>query len=127
MLYESLLLAAILFVGTALFIMLFGNALENPKRILLQLFLWSLAGIYFVWCWKQSGQTLAMQTWHLRLVDHAGETLSLKLAALRYVLATAGLVFFGAGYIWAMFDREHLFLHDRLLGSKLLLAKDNKR
>ena len=28
-------------------------------------------GIYFVWFWSR-GQTLAMKTWHIRLVDAQG-------------------------------------------------------
>jgi hypothetical protein len=51
-----------------------------------------------------------------------GELLRLNRAILRYVLATAGLMFFGAGFIWALFDREGLYLHDRLIGSRLRLT-----
>jgi uncharacterized RDD family membrane protein YckC len=66
-----------------------------------------------------------MKTWRIKLESMNGELLSVNRAILRYVLATAGLMFFGAGFLWALFDREGLYLHDRLIGSRLrLIAKD---
>ena len=31
---------------------------------------------YFVWCWSHGGQTLAMKTWRLQLVNKDGSALS---------------------------------------------------
>ncbi|MEY3411172.1 MAG: hypothetical protein RL593_748, partial [Pseudomonadota bacterium] len=78
-------------------------------------------GMYFVFSWVRTGQTLAMKTWRIKLESMNGELLRLNRAILRYLLATAGLMFFGAGFIWALFDREGLYLHDRLIGSRLHL------
>lgn len=122
LLYESLLLAAILFVATFVFLSLFGSATEQPKRYFLQLYLWLIAAGYFFSCWLRGGQTLAMRTWDIRLVDRTGATISLQQAIKRYLLATVGLMFFGAGFLWALFDREALFLHDRLTGCQLVNA-----
>jgi uncharacterized RDD family membrane protein YckC len=44
-------------------------------------------GAYFVFFWSRTGQTLAMLTWRLRLVTHAGAPLSRRRAALRYLLS----------------------------------------
>jgi len=123
MLYDALVLLALLFAATFIFLMLFGNATEPPLRYVFQLYLWLAAGGYFLWCWHRGGQTLAMQTWRLQLTDRAGMPLSLMAAAWRYVLASLGLAFFGAGFIWAIFDREGLFLHDRLAGTRLTLVE----
>ncbi len=120
MLYESLLLIAIFAFGTLIFIKFFGDATLSPKRYFLQFFLWSLGGVYFIWCWLKSGQTLAMKSWKIQLVDYNGNNLTLPHCIKRYVLASLGLIFFGCGYIWALFDREGLFLHDRLTGSKVI-------
>jgi len=38
----------------------------------------------------------------------------------RYVIASFGLMFFGLGFIWAIFDRQGLYLHDRLTGGRLV-------
>lgn len=80
-------------------------------------------GAYFVWCWRRGGQTLAMQTWHLRLQDaiHGGR-IPRSRAWLRYSLCWPSLLFFGVGIFWVYFDRDGQFLHDRLAGTRVAVA-----
>jgi len=118
--YEALVLSAVLFIATFLFVVLFGEATHPPLRYILQLYLWVVAGLYLCWCWSY-GRTLAMQAWELRLVKANGGLLTFGLALQRYLLATAGLVFGGIGFWWALLDREHRFLHDRLIGTRLIM------
>lgn len=118
--YEILVLVALWLAGTALYVSVAGDATQGYKRVGLQLFLWVLAGAYFVWCWCRSGQTLAMLAWRLQLVNQQKQTLSLPQACLRYALASASLLAFGAGYWWALFDKDRLYLHDRLLKTHLI-------
>lgn len=118
LLYDSLLLIAIWLLATLLFIAVFGDATLAPKHYFLQLYLWLVAAVYFVWSWQHGGQTLAMQTWRLRIVDRSGKLISRKQAIARYIFAS---IFFGVGFLWALFDREGLYLHDRLAGSRLIL------
>ncbi len=120
MLYESMLVIAILALATFLFRLGFGDATEGMKRHVLQLYLWLTTAIYFIWCWLRGGQTLAMQTWRIRLLHISGQPLSLSLAVERYVLASIGLMFFAAGFLWAFFDRDGQFLHDRLTGCRIV-------
>jgi uncharacterized RDD family membrane protein YckC len=118
--YELVLLTAIWFLCTWIFIRFFGVADNHIKRFGLQFFLWVVAGVYFVWCWQKSGQTLATQTWKIKLVNAQGNTLTIKQALQRYVLASASLLVFGLGFLWALFDKQHFFLHDRLLKTRLV-------
>jgi uncharacterized RDD family membrane protein YckC len=53
----------------------------------LQWVLFVVIGIYFVVFWSRTGQTLAMQTWHLRLVTASGQRVSQGRALCRYLLA----------------------------------------
>jgi len=53
----------------------------------LQAFLFVVLGLYFVWFWSRGGQTLAMQTWHIRLVTQDGQPVSRGRALCRYLLA----------------------------------------
>lgn len=118
--YELLLLIAIWLIAAGLFIALFGDATVGIKRFLLQLFLWTMTGVYFVWCWKKSGQTLAMKTWKIQLVSRGGQPLTYQQLILRYTFASLGLLAAGAGFLWMIFDREDLFLHDRLTGCRIV-------
>lgn len=120
LLYELLTVIAIVFVSAGLFLWIAGDATHGAKRMLLQIFLWLTVGAYFVWCWRKSGRTLAMQAWKFKLIGDDKQLLSFKIAALRYVLATLGMVLFGLGFLWAIVDRQHLFLHDRLLKSRIV-------
>lgn len=121
LLYESLLLFAVAFLGTWLFQFAAGTAVIAGWRMhLLQLFLLALFAAYFLWCWLRGGQTLAMKTWRIRLVAKNGHgRLSPKAALLRFLYALL-LVPTTIGLLWALVDRDRQFLHDRLAGSLLI-------
>jgi uncharacterized RDD family membrane protein YckC len=54
------------------------------------------------------------------LVNQQNATLSTQQALIRYALASASLLACGAGFIWTFFDKEGLFLHDRLLKTRFI-------
>jgi uncharacterized RDD family membrane protein YckC len=118
--YEGLVLGAVLALGATPFIALTHGVEHSVARAFLQLYLIALAGAYFVCQWRRGGQTLPMKTWRLRLVSRNGGTLSLRQAVQRYCLALVGLLALGAGFAWAVVDRDHQFLHDRLAGTRIV-------
>ena len=118
--YELILLIAIWLIVAGIFVTIFGDAMHGFKRFALQSLLWSVTGAYFVRCWKQAGQTLAMKTWRLKVVSRSGLALTYPQLWLRYALASVGLIAVGAGFFWMLFDREGLCLHDRLTGCKVI-------
>lgn len=120
LIYESLLLLAILFIASFIFHLIFRDTHTAYFRSLFQLYLLVIMGYYFVWYWTHGGQTLAMQTWKMRLVAVDGSGLTKKQAITRYLLALIGIFLFGSGIIWALFDRDHQFLHDRLAGTRII-------
>ena len=115
------------------------NAMDN--RHALQAFLFVIFGIYFVWLWAK-GQTLAMKTWNIRVVDRAGKPITQSRALLRYVLswlwflpglaavapfelsaAESLLILTGWVLVWATLSRFHpekQFWHDVLAGTRLV-------
>ncbi len=118
--YEALLLLAVLWLAGLLF-SLIGLELRLPHpRLAYQLYLVLVAGGYFVWQWVRGGQTLPMKTWRLRLVARDGGSLTWRQAWLRYLAALVGLAVLGLGFVWALFDRDRLFLHDRIAGTRLV-------
>ena len=76
----------------------------------LQVFLLVVLAFYFVYFWSLSGQTLAMQTWHIRLVTLQGAPVTRLRALCRFVLAWLWFVpalatvhFSGLTGAWATF------------------------
>ena len=123
-LYDLLLLAALVMVATFPFLAFFGlDSSHGWRRHLLQLWVLTVAGAYFVWFWSRGGQTLPMKTWNLRVVRHDGAPLGAGRALHRYLLAALGLFAAGLGFVWALFDRDRQFLHDRLAGTALVDAR----
>ncbi|MDT3707834.1 MAG: RDD family protein [Thiobacillus sp.] len=120
MVYESLLVAAVLFVASLPFLYLVGNAQTGWQRHLFQAYILGVLFAYFSTFWLRSGQTLAMKTWRIRLVTDDGSRLTLKQAGLRFVLALLGLLLVGIGFAWALIDRDGQFLHDRIAGTRLV-------
>lgn len=124
MLYESLLLLAYLCVVLLLphaLIAFFTHFLATP--LLLQTHVFVALLLYFVGFWRHGQQTLAMKTWHIRLVSRSGRPLSTGQALCRYLLCWPSLGLAGIGVVWALFDQNGQFLHDRLAGTQLILSK----
>ena len=141
-LYEGMLLFALVFVSGWLFSTL-GQMHDSldARRPLLQGFLFVVFGIYFTWFWAR-GQTLAMKTWNVRVVDRAGRPITQRRALLRYlcswlwflppviVLAPLKLrggeiavLVMGWVAVWAVLSRFHplrQFWHDELAGTRLI-------
>jgi len=140
-LYEGLLLFGVVFIAGYLFGTLTQtrNAMDN--RLALQAFLFCVLAVYFVWFWTR-GQTLAMKTWRIRVVDIRGRALTQQRALLRYLLVwiwcgpplftaylqswglagTSG-VFFVWVAVWAALSHLHpkkQFWHDELAGTRLV-------
>ena len=115
------------------------NAMDN--RHALQAFLFVVFAIYFVWLWSK-GQTLAMKTWDIRVVDRAGQPLTQARALLRYLLSwlwflpplaaiapfnlpgpESVVLVLGWVAFWALLSRFHpeqQFWHDALAGTRLV-------
>ncbi|HUL97354.1 MAG TPA: RDD family protein [Usitatibacter sp.] len=121
-LYEALIVVAIVIVADLPFTILFGDLTLGWHRYALQAWNVAVVGAYFVLAWTRSGQTLPMKTWRLRVVRWDGAPVGAARAAHRYLLAVLGLAALGAGFAWALFDRDRQFLHDRLAGTAIVDA-----
>jgi len=139
--YEGLLTASIALATGFLFSILAQVSNMPHNRHALQAFVFVVLGIYFGWCWSR-GQTLAMKTWRIHIVDRTGRPPSQARALLRYglcwiwwapPLALAALVELSALQIaaaavvwialWALASRLHpqrQFWHDAWAGTRLI-------
>jgi len=144
MMYEGVLLFAVVFLASYLFDTLTQSRHALSLRHGRQAVLFVAIGVYFVLCWRLGGQTLAMKTWHIRLSNADGTppgglrliaryALSwlLPLAGAGAIAATADALAWPSVYmlivaapflnfVWTWLDRDAVFLHDRLLGTRLI-------
>lgn len=123
LLYESLLLLGVLALTFLVPYLIAGTVWQvAPAGWFAWLHIYLVLGLYFTWYWRRNGQTLAMQTWRLRLVRAGdGRPPSPALGWLRYTLAWPSVLCFGLGLAWALVDRDRQFLHDRLAGTRIVL------
>jgi uncharacterized RDD family membrane protein YckC len=127
-LYDLLLCVALVLIATFPWLAIFGDSIHGWRRHALQLWVLLVVGAYFVWFWTQGGQTLAMKTWHVRLVRaRDGGRVGVWQGAHRFLLAVLGTLAAGLGFWWAFLDRDGQFLHDRLAGTALANAPRPKK
>ncbi len=79
--------------------------------------------MYFCWHWIKGRQTLGMRSWYIYVVNESNTALNWKQASLRFAAASISLVILGLGFVWALFDKQKLALHDRLSKTKLITHK----
>ncbi len=123
-LYDSLLLAALVFIATAVITLPLGNP-TGLWLLLFQIFLFEIIPlVFFCWFWTSGGQTLGMRAWRLKLVSMEGLPVDWRHALKRHFAAILSLLVFGLGFVWAVFDSDKLAWHDRLSGTRLILIKN---
>ncbi len=146
--YEGMLLFGVVFITGYLFSTLSQTRHALDNRHVQQAFLFLVLGIYFTWFWSK-GQTLAMKTWNIRVVDAQGLPLSQSRALARYVLSwlwflppllltgllgitglEAVVLVLGWVLVWALLSRFHAlgqFVHDALAGTRLVSSEPLSR
>jgi len=81
--------------------------------------LWVLG--FYIWFWRNGGQTLGMRAWRLRIMPLAGERLSYQQIVLRLIFSLGGL-----GTLLVLLDFKHKqSLQDRIAKTQVLaLSKE---
>ena len=140
-LYEGMLLFGVVFISGYLFGTLSQTKHALHNRHGLQAFLFLVFAIYFTWLWSK-GQTLAMKTWHIRVLDASGKPLTQARAFWRYLLSwvwilppmvitapfqlpapEVAVLVVGWVLIWAVLSRFHSsgqYWHDVWAGTQLV-------
>ena len=89
-LYEGVLLFGVTFATGLVFAVATHQDSGMKMRSGLIAVEFAVVGVYFIGLWVRSGQTLAMKTWHLRLLVADGRPVSPRRALARYL----------ASYVW---------------------------
>ncbi len=125
--YDSLLVAALLFLATVPFIAVRGGEpVESGDNFLYRLVLGGVVYAFFVGFWSRSGRTLGMQSWGLQLETVTGEVPSVAMASLRLLAASLSWAALGLGFLWQLWDPEKLTWHDRLSNTRLIYYPKKK-
>ena len=144
--YEGVLLFGVVMAAGLLYSLLTEQRHALAGLHGMQLAIFGVLALYFGWFWSHGGQTVAMKTWHIKVVDRGGQPVGPWRALLRYLLSwlwflpalaltyTAGWKSGGAvamalmlGVIayaslsWLLPQRQ--YLHDRLAGTQLVVSK----
>jgi uncharacterized RDD family membrane protein YckC len=122
-LYDGLLLTALLFVATAIITLPLGYP-SGFMLFVFQLFIFEIIPlIFFTGFWIRGGQTLGMRAWRLKLVRMDGQAIGWGDALKRHLAALLSLLVFGLGFVWILVDPQKLAWHDRLSKTRLLLIE----
>ncbi|HJV62934.1 MAG TPA: RDD family protein [Albitalea sp.] len=147
-LYEGVLLFGVVMVTGLVYAGLTQQRSESVGRSGLMAVLFIVLGLYFVWFWSHGGQTVAMKTWHIQLVDSRGQPVGAWRALARYLLAwlwflpalavasasgihggaIIGVLLAGIA-VYAAISRMHpsrQFLHDVLCGTRLVTRRPTR-
>jgi len=116
LIYELFALIPLWMVAGFFFIFLFDGVFGKYQRLIFQIYLWLISGVYLTYCWTTSGQTLAMRAWNLKIISSRGQ-LTKKLAWARYFFATISALMGALGFIWALTNKKNVYLHDQILNN----------
>lgn len=147
--YDGLLLVAVLFFTLALVMGLFllvapdsftvnPNLLENPKliqftdfgrlvgSIVFSVHCLIVSFFFYGWFWTHGGQTLGMRAWNLYLIKPDGKFIDWKIAAKRYCAALFSWAFLGLGFTWILLNKRKLAWHDILTNTQIIYSVPKK-
>ena len=119
-LYDCLLVAALLFLATVPFIAVRGGEpVEIGDNTIYRIVLVLVVYGFFVGFWTRSGRTLGMQSWGLQLETMDGRLPSFGQVTVRFFAAILSWAPAGLGFLWQLWDKDKLTWHDRLSGTRI--------
>lgn len=96
-----------------------------PKPVLLIYMIVVIAGFY-VYFWRKSGQTLAMQAWRIRVDSITGGRPTWKQCFVRAAIGFISLLCGGMGYWWIWIDKQGASWHDRASNTRIVVLPKKK-
>ena len=120
MVYDALLVFALLFLATTPFIAIRGGESVEPGDYLYSVLMLAVIYVFFVGFWTRPGRTLGMQSWGLQLESNDGGRATIGQATVRFFAAIASWAPLGLGFWWQLWDRERLTWHDRISGTRIV-------
>lgn len=115
MLYDFLLLVALLFAATALLLPFnSGTAATGSQLWFYRIYLLSISFLFYGWFWTHGGQTLGLRAWKIKVLTLDKQVISWPQAGLRFVFAVLSWMALGCGFLWILIDKNKRSWHDHL-------------
>jgi uncharacterized RDD family membrane protein YckC len=118
-LYDALLLLAVLFLATALALPLNSGIAFTESQFLYPIYLIFISFVFYGWFWTHDGQTLGLKTWRYQTLTFDRQVITWKQAFFRFCFGFLSWTILGLGFFWIFFDKNNLALHDRLSKTRL--------
>jgi len=155
--YDSLLLVAVLFLAMAFMLLIRKGESSSDGDIFTTLYLLLVSYVFFTWFWRHGGQTLGMRAWKLQVISTEGESINFKQSFIRFITALpAWIVVFigtaeisgiqlvshkwleaitrlpdgiilGFGLLWLWFDQRPDNWRDRFSQTRIMQLEKNPR
>jgi uncharacterized RDD family membrane protein YckC len=110
--YDLLLLLALLFLATALVLPFNKGEAFATTQYFFPLYLLFISFMFYGWFWTHGGQTLGMKTWKTKLQTFNQQPITWKHAYKRFFMALVSFAFFGLGFLWKFVDKQKYTWHD---------------
>ncbi len=119
--YDSLLLLALLFLAIAIALPLNkGEAITSGY--IFPLYLLAVSFFYYGWFWTHGGQTLGMKTWKVKVRTFDNQAITWKHVFVRFFAATLSWIV-GLGFIWKIIDKKKRTWHDHISKTALFFEE----
>ena len=121
--YDSLLIAAIVLVLSLLLVLVNGGYPESGSFVsFIQFFILVFTGpIFYSYFWiVNKGQTTGMQAWRIKLVTTDETELNINKSMLRCLISTISFACLGLGYLWILYHKDNLSWSDILTKTKVI-------
>lgn len=124
MVYDALLVAAILMLATVLVIIPLGREVPSGSLVF-QIYLVVVAWCYFAISWR-AGQTLGMKAWRIT-IDAGDQPPGWLATAVRFSIALVSMGCLGLGFFWSLFRADRATWHDLASDTRLLVTPRTSR
>ena len=137
LLYDAFLIAAIwmllgyvvqLFFGPDSVQVIEGQVVTDPVQdFLIFTLMIGSSFCFYAYFWMQTGQTLGMIAWRIKVVSSTGQLISLRQALARYALAWPSFAALGLGYLWLYIEANGDAFHDRYSTTRVIVVPREHR
>ena len=126
MLYDTLLVLALLFLATIPFLIIGEDDAVAPATLTYQLTLVGVIYVFLVGFWCKRGSTLGMLAWGLRVEQNDESVPTVTQGTIRFLVAAISLLPVGLGFWWQLWDKDKMTWHDRASKTRVMYYPKTK-